>query len=1398
VDRARAEVVRAHGAARGRGILVIASRPIIAVCLAAAVVAGGSAPAREPGPLERGRESYRRGDYAEAAELLRQAVRLDPGSLSAWRDLANALEKLGRDREALEVWLNLLAVEPDRVEWLNAAGRLESRLQRFTEAATHLGRSLQLRSAQPAIRLSYGEALEALERWDAAAEQYRTALADASVQDAARSRLVRLLDRRGDLDTAWALLSDALASDPAFAQKNGVLLARVQAGRGDALYERGEYPSAASRYQEALRYDPSQARVWASLGWSYQRQGELDRAVESWRRAASLAPTASLYRAMADARIQMGRLEDAEKLLLEAIGLDPADTGALTRLVDLGIRLDEPELVRTAWKGLAASPSLDADTTARATRMFVDGQRIDLGIELFEEAAESQPRLPGLDRGLARLYGVRVVEAYREGRWNDAIETGEKALGLDPENASLLRDVGWAYWRAGRWEECESAWKRLAAADPGGAMPYDLLGQLYLQQHRFADAAAALERGLSIDPTQRNTRLRLVRALAGEERFPEALEVARSIAADEPEDLAVQRRYAELLTRVQDHAEAAAQWRRVLDLDPSRRDAEERWILETYQSGNADEAIRLARGVAARDDAPERVIELLAKDAFFQGDFEHAAAWYSSLTDRFPERARYWVEKARILDQMGRYEDRLATLNAGLTHHPRLLELELDRADALLAAGRWERAYEEYLRLVRDHPDNRTAFRGLFHSALVAGRSRQALDLIAGNHPTFLSDLEVELWEAAALAASGKTGRAEQQLRQSTGFDASRSVPILLYHGVSEHPRTLETRLDRFEEHMEVLAHEGYCPITLTELARVLDGVMPMPRRPVLVTFDDARTDSFRLADPVLERLGFKSTMFAPTARIGAADLLHASWTSMRTFAASGRWDIQAHGHLAHGEVVIDATGRTGRFLTNRAWIEDEQRLETTDEFAARLDRDYHACRDELVSRIPGAKVLGYAFPYSELGQLVDGNEPRALAINDEIFRRYYRFGLVENLQGSNLVRVGDRDTALLWRFEPPSSFTGDDLLRHLARWDPRNAMRLEMGRILAWQGLTGEAEAELRHLGDVEPRLRPQVEMTLAEVDVGANRTRAAEKHVDAAVTAGGRPPSDDSYLTREIEWGNRDRLGANLDYFDDSNGRSTSRAVVQSWHVFREPVDLGLSAGWVRFDERRQPSLSGPELSVETRWITTPRLDVTAWSRFRGLEGVDDRVHGGAAASYRRDRHEARVDVAYVDLATASSLRAGISAMQWAGGYTWRSNLWRAFANIAVRNADDGNRRDDVRGGFTRFWPGRARWEGGLVLESSSSRFMSNLYYTPLGLFDVKLRGAFQESWRTGSSFAIEASLGEAWDDVVGRRFVASAHTRWTHAWTSRLRSGIEIDYYDSPGYRSFGATMWMGWIP
>src|SRR2546422_6344385 len=99
-------------------------------------------------------------------------------------------------------------------------------------------------------------------------------------------------------------------------------------------------------------------------------------------------------------------------------------------------------------------------------------------------------------------------------------------------------------------------------------------------------------------------------------------------------------------------------------------------------------------------------------------------------------------------------------------------------------------------------------------------------------------------------------------------------LPVLLYHKIdrippgARYPRNYVTP-ERFEAQLAFLRRRGYESISFADYLAYRRGAGRLPRRPVIVTFDDGYRSNRDVALPLLQQYGFRATIFLVAERIG-------------------------------------------------------------------------------------------------------------------------------------------------------------------------------------------------------------------------------------------------------------------------------------------------------------------------------------------------------------------------------------------------------------------------------------------------------------------------------------------------------------------------------------------------
>lgn len=170
---------------------------------------------------------------------------------------------------------------------------------------------------------------------------------------------------------------------------------------------------------------------------------------------------------------------------------------------------------------------------------------------------------------------------------------------------------------------------------------------------------------------------------------------------------------------------------------------------------------------------------------------------------------------------------------------------------------------------------------------------------------------------------------------------------VLMYHGVDRvsarrDPYGMFVTPEAFRRQMETLLETGHVPVSEDDYLAAVRGAR-LPRKAVLVTFDDGYVGVGEHAAPVLRELGIPSVLYVPADRIGG----------------TSDWLEERHRHPLMDAAGLREVAAAGmRIGAHAADHRDLRGLSDTE-----LTAQTRAARTHLES-VVGAPVRSFAFPY--------------------------------------------------------------------------------------------------------------------------------------------------------------------------------------------------------------------------------------------------------------------------------------------------------------------------------------------------------------------------------------------------------------------------------------------------
>lgn len=176
------------------------------------------------------------------------------------------------------------------------------------------------------------------------------------------------------------------------------------------------------------------------------------------------------------------------------------------------------------------------------------------------------------------------------------------------------------------------------------------------------------------------------------------------------------------------------------------------------------------------------------------------------------------------------------------------------------------------------------------------------------------------------------------------------TVPILTYHKLSENGADAVTVTRKaFDDQMLYLKNHGYKVISLDDFFDFLELKEPLPRKSVVITFDDGWRSTYDIAFPILKKYGYPSTLFVYTDFVseGGGGM---TWAILR--------------EMQKGGVSIQSHTKSHRYLN---------KLSGKESFRAYFDAIWEELDDsaKIIRKHLNTDIKYLAYPYGETSDLV-------------------------------------------------------------------------------------------------------------------------------------------------------------------------------------------------------------------------------------------------------------------------------------------------------------------------------------------------------------------------------------------------------------------------------------------
>ena len=607
----------------------------------------------------------RQNNFAQAADVLRQAVAINPENVDTLMLLAQVNLRNNNLEEVVSAMTDVLKKHPDLRSARLLLADAYQLLKRYDEAVAVLQDQLAKTPDDSQASFFLGLILRQQGKNDEARRIFEKTHELAPDNPASIEQLVQLDLANSDVTGAMARVQELLGKTPDSAAGHFM--------EGQVQMAMKAWDKAESALQKALELDPKLSRAYDALISVYLAQGKVDEALgkleallaKNPKNSPALMTTAMLY----EKRKDYAKARDAyEKLLAE----DPNFVPALNNLAYLYAsqfkELDKAnELAKKAHQ-LQPDDAAVSDTLGWIVYKKRDYPR---ALSLLQESASK------LSESAEVQYHLGMAN-YMMGLVGPAKEALQRAIN-SPSNFS---DKAEGKRRLDLLQEGEGTegsidqMKKFLEQEPNDPIVLQRIGDLYEKQSNWTEAAASYEKAVKLNPSLLSPTIKLAQLNAGPLKDPSKAMTfakrARELAPTDP-------KISGLLGHVALQA-GSFDWSYSLLQESMRRlpeDVEIRrdFALAAYSLGKVSEAQKAMQEVATTAQDPRRVEEaksflLLTSFGQQSGDPAAASAEAEKILQTDPENVPALMVRADLAKKQHQSKSAIEIYSKILDRHP--------------------------------------------------------------------------------------------------------------------------------------------------------------------------------------------------------------------------------------------------------------------------------------------------------------------------------------------------------------------------------------------------------------------------------------------------------------------------------------------------------------------------------------------------------------------------------------------------------------------------------------------------------------------------------------------------------------------------------------------------------
>lgn len=225
---------------------------------------------------------HQQGRFAQAEQIYRQVLQVEPRQHDAWHLLGLALHQQGSSDAAIQHIHEALRLKPDFAEAHYNLGNILRERDRPAEAAASYQQSLQYRPNSAETHYNLGNALNDLRQYAMAAESFEEAVRLKPNYQKALNNLGNCYMDLGRHADAARIYEQVISLYPTYA--------KGYCNLGNALRQLGRLDESATACRRAMELEPDNTEAMNNLAAALLDQGKMDESLAAFERAIAMRP----------------------------------------------------------------------------------------------------------------------------------------------------------------------------------------------------------------------------------------------------------------------------------------------------------------------------------------------------------------------------------------------------------------------------------------------------------------------------------------------------------------------------------------------------------------------------------------------------------------------------------------------------------------------------------------------------------------------------------------------------------------------------------------------------------------------------------------------------------------------------------------------------------------------------------------------------------------------------------------------------------------------------------------------------------------------------------------------------------------------------------------------------